>query len=263
MRSVQIYAFKSPKIISWGDDVFENFIEALRIEDFRLQNGDIVVLTSKVYSMQQESAIKLTDVIPSEQAIILGEEASLDPRVAQLVIDESDGVLGAVYHAILAKTIYGLSANAGIDLSNSPDGYALLLPRNPDQEALRFKEKISSRLMVDVGVLIVDSRTIPLRRGTTAVALGVAGMDPIIDERGKVDLYGNKMVITTKALADNVATAVNMLLGETNEMTPFGIARGIPYEPADQVTMKSTLMPEDQCLYFSPFMKLLHQGERK
>ncbi|MHA2401720.1 MAG: coenzyme F420-0:L-glutamate ligase, partial [Candidatus Kariarchaeaceae archaeon] len=211
----------------------------------------------------QKSAVLLDEVIPSKKAQQLANDSKIDPRVAQLVMQESDEqIFGSVFHAILAKTPYGLSANAGIDLSNSPDGYALLLPRDPNGAAKKFMNEVKNKFNINVAVLIIDSRTIPLRKGTTAVTLGVAGMNPIIDERGKEDLYGEKMVITTRAIADSVATAVNMIMGETNEQSPFGIMRGIEYERADDVSMFSALMPEDQCLYFAPFIKLLNREDQ-
>lgn len=264
MQSLQLFALKSTSVIKWGDDIVEHFLNSLEYENFKLEADDIVVISSKVFSMKQNSAIKISEVKPSKLAIKLGNEANLNPKIAELVIKESNNeIFGAVFHAILAKTPYGLSANAGIDLSNSPDGYALLLPKNPDDEALKFKNALTEKLHLDVAILIIDSRTIPLRKGTFAVALGIAGMEPIKDERGKKDLYGNKMVITTRAIADNIATAANLIMGETNEQTPFGIIRGLKYTKSKNVTMQSTLMPEDQCLYFAPFMKYFDRGDKK
>ncbi len=258
MLTTQLFALKTPRIVSWEDNIFTHFLEALDQENFSLQENDIIAITSKIYSMKQQTNAILSEVIPSSQANHLGKEASLDPRVAQLVLDESNGeVFGTVFHAILAKTPYGLSANAGIDLSNCPKGYALLLPKNPDQEAVEFRNAIREKFNIDVAVIMIDSRTIPLRKGTNAVALGIAGMDPIIDERGKPDLYGRKMLITTRAIADNAATAINMIMGETNERTPFGVVRGIEYPKSNDATIAQTLMPEKECIYFAPFLKLI------
>lgn len=257
---VVIYPIKSPKIIGFGEDVFSQFCEGLVSENIKLMDNDVVAITSKVITMQQNSAVKLEDITPSEQARVLGIEASLDPRVAQLIINESKGeIIGSVFHAVLAKTPYGLSANAGIDLSNCPEGYALLLPRNPDMEAKEFRKKIHKKFGVKVAVIITDSRTIPLRRGTTAVAIGISGMEPIIDERGNKDLYGYTMSISSRAIADNAANCTNLVMGETDEQTPFAIARGIQFKSSENQSMLSALMPEDQCLYFAPLLKLIEQ----
>lgn len=263
MESIEVYAIRSNKIVEFGDDIVDIFIESINEEGFSLKDKDIVSITSKIVSMQQKAAVKISDIIPSEQAKKLAQTSKMDPKLAQIVIDESGNqIYGAVFHAILAKTPYGLSANAGIDMSNAPEGYTLLLPRDPDKEARRIRKRINKEFDVDIAVIIIDSRTIPLRMGTTAVALGVAGMEPIIDERGKDDLYGHKMTITTRAIADNVANSTNMLMGETDERTPFGILRGMKYKSGEDVSMKSTLMPEDQCLYFAPLMKLIQESDK-
>ncbi|MCY3410404.1 MAG: coenzyme F420-0:L-glutamate ligase [Candidatus Heimdallarchaeota archaeon] len=261
---VQIYPVKSPKIIGFGEDVFDIFINALSNSNVEIEDGDIISITSKVISMQQKAAVLLDSILPSEEARTLGIEASMDPRVAQLVMDEAEGeIIGQVFHAILAKTPYGLSANAGIDLSNCPDGYALLLPKQPNQEAVIFRNKIKEHFKKTVAVIITDSRTIPLRKGTTAVAIGIAGMEPIIDERGNKDLYGYTMAISSRAIADNVANCCNLVMGETNEQTPFAIAKGIEYHKAEGQSMLSALMPEDQCLYFAPLMKAIEAYKEK
>ena len=260
---VEIYPIKSSRIIGFGESVLDHLVDALENHSEELKDGDILAITSKVISMEQKSAVLLSEIIPSQDAIDIAIEASMDPRVAQLVIDESEGeVLGAVFHAILAKTPYGLSANAGIDQSNCPDGYALLLPRNPNEEAEKIRLFVNNKYEVEIAVVITDSRTIPLRRGTTAVAIGISGMEPIIDERGSKDLYGYTMTISSRAIADNVANCTNLVMGETDEQTPFALARGIDFIPSKEHTMLSALMPEDQCLYFAPLMKLIEDQKK-
>ncbi|MFV2014468.1 MAG: coenzyme F420-0:L-glutamate ligase, partial [Candidatus Heimdallarchaeota archaeon] len=244
---------KSIKIIGWGDSVFDIFIESLRTEGFEIQDDDIIIITSKVYSMEQQSAAVLETIIPSQRAIELAKKSKLDPRIAQLVLDESNGeVYGAVYKAILAKTDSGLSSNAGIDQSNCPEGYALLLPSDPDKIARNFRDQVKQKFDKKIAVIITDSKTIPLKIGSSAIAIGIAGIDPIIDEKGKPDLYGEPMTLTRSALADNLATAGNLIMGETNERTPFGIIRGLDYEKVENVSIKSTIIPEKYCLYFAP-----------
>lgn len=260
---VEIFPIKSSKIIGFGENVLDHLVDALECHNIEFKDGDILAVTSKVISMQQKSAVLLDDIKPSQEAIDLAIDASMDPRVAQLVIDESEGeVLGSVFHAILAKTPYGLSANAGIDQSNCPKGYALLLPRNPNEEADKIRIFINEKYGVEIAVVITDSRTIPLRRGTTAVAIGLSGMEPIIDDRGNKDLYGYTMTISTRAIADNVANCTNLVMGETDEQTPFALARGIQFIASKEHTMFSALMPEDQCLYFAPLMKLINDQKK-
>jgi len=264
MNLFTVHGVPATQIVGWGDNVFEIFLKSLEHESLTIEDNDIVVITSKVISMETMARAKLDEIQPGEHAIELAQSSDLDPRVTQLIIDESDGeIYGSVFHAVLSKTRFGLTANAGIDLSNCPRGYALLLPRDPDNDARRIRNLIAKELKKKVAVLITDSRTIPLKRGTTGVALGVAGMEPVIDERGKNDLYGYEMTITTRGIADNMATVANIVMGETSEQTPFAVIKGAEYRATDdEVSMDSTMMPEDQCLYFGPFIQLLH-GEDK
>lgn len=258
MKSIQIFSLKSSKIIGWGDSVFEVFVESLKLQEFDIHNSDVIVITSKIYSMEQESAVVLDTVIPSPRAIELAEKSKLDPRIAQLVLDESNGeVYGAVYKAILAKTDSGLSSNAGIDQSNCPEGYALLLPAHPDKIAQDFRNQVKQHFNKEIAVIITDSKTIPLKIGSSAIAIGIAGIEPIIDAKGKLDLYGEPLTLTRSALADNLATAANLIMGETNERTPFGIIRGLEYVKGENVSVKSTIIPEKYCLYFAPLLELI------
>lgn len=263
VRPLEIFPLQSPRIINFGESVYESFVEAIKSSDVKLAHNDIIAVTSKVYSMETNAATKLVDVEPGEKAQEIAKLASMDPRVVQLVLDEAEGpAYGQVYHAILVKTPYGLSANAGIDLSNCPEGYALILPKDPDKLAREFRDRIKEDFGINVAVIITDSRTIPLRRGAMAIAIGIAGMEPVIDERGNKDLYGYVMTISTRAIADNIASSTSLVMGETNERIPFAVVRGIDYNVAEKTTMLSTNMPEDQCLYFGPLMRLI-EGIKK
>jgi coenzyme F420-0:L-glutamate ligase/coenzyme F420-1:gamma-L-glutamate ligase len=263
VRPLEIFPLQSPRIINFGESVYDSFVEAIKSSQLILQENDVISVTSKVYSMQEKAATKLVDVEPSKEAVEIAKLASMDPRVVQLVLDESDGpAYGQVFHAILVKTPYGLSANAGIDLSNCPEGYALLLPKEPDKLAREFRNKIKDDFGINVAVIITDSRTIPLRRGAMAVAIGIAGMEPVIDERGNIDLYGYVMTISTRAIADNIASSTSLVMGETNERIPFAVVRGVNYNIAEKSTMLSTNMPEDQCLYFGPLLRLIKENKK-
>lgn len=256
MSSLQAFGLPVNKIIEPGEAIFPYFTKSLQQENITLQHDDVIVIASKIVAVEQQDIVKLASVTPSQQAKEWSEKSAIDPRVVELILKESTGIYGNVYKAILTMTPYGLNANAGIDLSNIPNGYAILLPKNPSAFAEKFRMHVWETYHIKVPVIITDSKTIPLRRGTTGSAIGVAGMNPIIDERGHDDLFGSKMLITTKAIADNIATVGNILMGETNERTPFAIVRDVKYEKSDSPDLNIALMPPDQCLYFAPFMKL-------
>jgi len=258
VAQIYITGIKSSKIAEWDENIELLFRDSFNNAGLTLETGDIVVVTSKIYSMSHRNSVRIDDVIASDAANKLGDEANLDPRIAELIITESNNhIFGSVKKAVLAKNNYGLSANAGIDLSNSPKGYALLLPKNPEEDAQRLRDYIINNFQVKVAVIIIDSRTVPLRRGTFAIALATAGMIAVQDEREKLDLYKRQMLITTRAVADNVATAANLVMGETDEQTPFAVVKGVDFMATEQTQSQDLLMPEDQCLYFAPLMKLI------
>ncbi len=260
----QVFALES-ELIRPGEEVFPAFIASLEKHKFQLEDDDIVVIASKVFSYQDNLMLKLDEIEPSAHAKWIAKKATMDPRVAEVVIRESNNrVIGWVYRVLLTETEHGLSANAGIDLSNAPPGYVLLLPRNPDEIAKRFRKRIQKELGKSVGVIIIDSRTIPLRKGTSAIALGISGLPAIIDERGKTDLYGYKMMITTRALADNIGTAATILMGETNEKRPFAVVRGlhITQPDLDSVSQDAS-MPPQECLYVGPLYSSIKEKVQK
>ena len=242
------------QLVKPGEQVFEVFKKALEKNNVSLRDNDILVIASKVFSYEENRLIKLDDIKPSKHAEWIAKQANMDPRIAELVIRESNNqIVGWVYHVLLAYTGHGLSANAGIDQSNAPPGYVLLLPKNPVETAKKFMKKIKRDYNVKVGVIIIDSRTIPLRRGTSAIALGVAGIPAIIDERGERDIYGYEMMITTRALADNIGTAATLIMGETSEKRPFAIVRGLGIEVNEELASiaEAKISPQD-CLYVGP-----------
>jgi coenzyme F420-0:L-glutamate ligase / coenzyme F420-1:gamma-L-glutamate ligase len=255
--NLRALAIQSPKIHEFGDSVTNILFQSMEDQKIKFEEGDILVVASKVVSMEEKRGILLADVKVSEKAKKLAEETGIKPEVVELILKESLKIYGYVYKAILTKTTTGLNANAGIDMSNAPHGYALLLPEDPEKSAEKIRLEIEKKYNIYIPVIITDSKTIPLRRGTTGAAIGVSGMTPVIDDRGKDDLYGYKMTISTRGVADNVATVGNLLMGETNERTPFVIVKGVKYIKGEDPEQLSAIMPEDECLYFSPFIKAL------
>lgn len=255
LKKLEVYGLKSHKIIGFGENVFDNFTTSLEKENFEIQENDVVIITSKVFSMQENCYKNIHQINPSDKSKELAQKTDLDPRFIEIILQETQGnYYGTVYKAILTKTPYGLLANAGMDRSNAPKGTVLILPQNPDELAVKFRDKIKDRYGITVAVLIIDSRTIPLKMGTTALTIGASGIEPVIDERGNFDLYGYEITITSRAIADNIATAVNIVMGETNEQIPFGVIRGAEYTIKEEVDISKTMVPETLCLYFSPMM---------
>lgn len=201
-----------------------NLFEKLR--GFVYRNNDVVVISSKFVSMSEGSIVKLSSVKVTKKAKDLATQNHMDARLAELVLRESDCILGGVPGFLLAIRDGMIAPNAGIDKSNVPKGYAILYPRDPFDTAEILRLKFLAELGIKVGIVIADSRLMPTRIGTTGVAVSCAGFEPVDDQRGKIDLFGNILRVTLKATADSIATMGVAVMGESNESTPVAIVRG-------------------------------------
>jgi coenzyme F420-0:L-glutamate ligase / coenzyme F420-1:gamma-L-glutamate ligase len=197
-----------------------------KLRGFAYRNNDVVVISSKFVSMSEGSIVKLSGVKVTKRANDLAIQNHMDARLAELVLRESDCILGGVPGFLLAIRDGMIAPNAGIDKSNVPKGYAILYPRSPFDTAEILRLKFLVELGLRVGIVIADSRLMPTRIGTTGVAIGCAGFEPVDDQRGKRDLFGNILRVTLKATADSIATMGVAVMGESNESTPVAIVRG-------------------------------------
>lgn len=218
-----------------GDNLADKLESALRHQKQRLQSGDVLVVKHKIVSKAEGRIVRLSDVKPSRAAKAWSRAGGGDARVAQLALNESRSVLRKKVIAgrgvLITETSLGLiCANSGVDVSNVDGGtHAVLLPKYPDQSAERLQAAIKKKLGVSVAVIISDSFGRPWREGLTEVAVGVAGMTPLVDYRGKRDPHGYELHATAEAVADELACAAGLVCGKLNR-TPFCIARGVRYQ---------------------------------
>jgi coenzyme F420-0:L-glutamate ligase/coenzyme F420-1:gamma-L-glutamate ligase len=196
------------------------------LQGFVYKYNDIVVISSKFVSMSEGSIVKLSNVKVTRRAKDLATQNHMDARVAELVLREAQYVMSAVPGFLLTIRDGMIAPNAGIDKSNVPRGYAILYPRDPFGTAEKLRLKFLAYLGIRVGIVIADSRLMPTRIGTTGVAIGCAGFEPVEDQRGKRDLFGNILRVTFKATADSFATMGVAVMGESNESTPAAVVRG-------------------------------------
>ncbi|MDE1857690.1 MAG: coenzyme F420-0:L-glutamate ligase [Thaumarchaeota archaeon] len=192
----------------------------------KLRDGDVLVISSKFVAISEGRVVKLAGVRPGARARELAAEHRMDPRLCELVIRESDEVLGGIPGFLLTSKEGLLTPNAGIDKSNIGHGMVVLYPRRPEASARRIREELRFSRGVSVGVVICDSRLSPTRRGTTGVAVAASGVDAVLDMRGRSDLFGNVLKVTSQALADDLSSAAEVLMGESDEATPVVIVRG-------------------------------------
>jgi coenzyme F420-0:L-glutamate ligase / coenzyme F420-1:gamma-L-glutamate ligase len=230
--------------------------ESIRKRGEVLREHDIVVVSSKFAAMAEGRFVNLKSIKPSAEAIALSREYDLDPALAHLILSESEAILGGIKGFVLSVTNGILAPNSGIDRSNVPPNFAILYPRNPERTAKRLRTQLqfSGRKHIqNLGVILSDSRITPARLGTIGIAIATSGFQPVEDFRGRKDLFGNTLKVTVKAVADEICSAAQLVMGEADESVPIALVRG--YKCQESKRFLSTLIPHDQCLYVQGLSK--------
>ena len=222
-------------MIAAGDDLAAIIIKALRDADLVLAAGDVLVLAQKIVSKAEGRQVDLATVTPSPRAVALAEETGKDARVVELILAESTEVLRHRPGALIVAHKLGLVlANAGIDRSNV-DGreHVLLLPRDPDRSCAELRRAVAAATGAEAGIMIIDSIGRAWRNGTIGTAIGVAGLPGLLDLRGTPDLFGRPLETTEVGLADELAAAASLVMGQAGEGTPVVLIRGLRYGRRD------------------------------
>ena len=254
----QIVPIKS-NVIKKGDNIIQILLSALSKKSLRPKNGDILAIASKVVAVSQGRIVKLSEIIPSAKAKKMrrsrygaGKET---PEFIQLVMNESDKLISG--NMLLSVKDGILIAGAGVDMSNSPDGYAILWPKDSEKEARKIMNAVKKKFhLKHFGVVITDSRCHPLRYGTIGLALAFAGFEGICDMRNKKDIYGKPLRVTRMSVADNLAGTALLLMGEAGEKIPFVLLQGAPVKFTNQSMSSFDIYakPED-CLFSGIYSK--------
>jgi coenzyme F420-0:L-glutamate ligase/coenzyme F420-1:gamma-L-glutamate ligase len=235
--------------IESGVDLAAVTLQSFAQSDAQVRDGDVLVYAQKVVSKAEGRAVNLATVMPSLEALALAEETGKDARLVELVLQESSEVLRHREGVLIVRHRLGFAlANAGIDASNVTAGHVLLLPVDPDASAARIRTALRERAGVEVGVLIIDSLGRPWRMGTVGTAIGVSGLPALLDLRGRPDLNGRPLESTEIGLADELAAAASLVMGQADEGTPIVLARGVPYARGEGVA-RDLLRPKDKDLF--------------
>ncbi|MCP4427633.1 MAG: coenzyme F420-0:L-glutamate ligase [Chloroflexi bacterium] len=221
-----------------GDNVTGLILDALATADLTLQNGDILAIAQKIISKAEGRLANLADVVLSARAIEVAEKVDKDPRLVELILRESDEISRMKPGVLIVRHRLGFtSANAGIDRSNigppTDDESVLLLPVDPDASARRIRQAIHDYLGIDVGVVITDTHGRPFRLGNVGVAIGAAGLPALWNRRGESDLYGYELQHTDVGVADEIAAAAGLLMGQAGEGLPVVLLRGLKLPSID------------------------------
>jgi len=238
-----------------GDDLAVLILEGVERAGLALQDGDLLVVTQKVVSKAEGRLINLVEVDPSPEAIRLGEETNKDPRLVEVILNESRQVLRTREGVIIVEHRLGfVCANAGVDHSNVQDEegqqgeWVAMLPQNPDASAQRLRERLQDATGAKIGVVIIDSHGRAWRLGTVGIAIGVAGFPALLDLRGRPDLFGDPLRSTQVGLADEVAASASILMGQADEGLPVIHIRGLPYGMREG-TLREILRPRELDLF--------------
>jgi coenzyme F420-0:L-glutamate ligase/coenzyme F420-1:gamma-L-glutamate ligase len=214
-----------------------------------IQDGDILVVTHKIVSKAEGRIVDLASIKPSTKAISMAKEHDKDPRIMELILMESTQILRAKNGIIISETKHGfVCANAGVDQSNVEGDTAVLLPVAPDESAGRIQEAVKKKIGKEIAVIITDTFGRSFRNGQTNVAIGVAGINPIKSYIGTYDMYGRKLRVTEIAVADEIASAAELVMGKAEGM-PVAIVRGYIFEKASKTSVKSLLRAKERDLF--------------
>ncbi len=250
--SFEVYGL-STGIIKPGDLIVERVHDAANRTCGGFEDGDIVVLAETAVATAEGNVIELARIIPSPRAIELAEKYQMDSRTVEVVLQESDSIVGGIPGFLLCMKNGTLLPNAGVDASNAPPGCVTPLPKDPDRSAAAIRESVKELTGRMIGVIIADSRTHAMRLGCSGVAIGAAGITAVIDDRGRSDLFGRKLEVTKRAVADNIASAAELVMGEADECTPAAIIRGIGLAIGDHIGIET--IDATECLFMGAFRK--------
>ncbi len=237
--SITLVAVPGIPHVHAGDDVAALLLDALGRAGLALQDGDVIAIAQKIVSKAEGRQVRLADVTPSARAVELAGQVGKDARLMELILRESVEVSRLRPGVIIVRHRLGFtSANAGIDRSNvqlagEDEDAVLLLPLDPDASAVALCATLRAATGATVGVVITDSHGRPFRLGTVGVAIGVAGLPALWDRRGEADLYGYRLQHTDVGLADEIAAAAGLLMGQAAEGLPAVLIRGLRLPPAE------------------------------
>jgi coenzyme F420-0:L-glutamate ligase / coenzyme F420-1:gamma-L-glutamate ligase len=232
-----------------GDSLPEKLLESLRRSRLRFQPGDILVIKHKIVSKSEGRLVDLATIRPTAESILWAKQYALDARVIELAMRESHAVIRRKNGVLITETHHGfLCANSGIDVSNVNGGsHALLLPEDPDRSAANLRRTLKRLTDISIPVIITDSFGRPWREGLIEFAIGIAGMKPLRDDRGRRDSHGYKLRASVEAVADELACAAGLVCGKLNR-APACIVRGFRYE-AGLGKVGDLLRPESSDLF--------------
>ncbi|MCD6485437.1 MAG: coenzyme F420-0:L-glutamate ligase [Candidatus Odinarchaeota archaeon] len=235
-----------PTEIKPGTDLGEAIVKAILESNEDVLEKDIIVVSQSIVSKAEGRIVNLNEIKPSKIAIQYGKRLNKDPRLVELILQESNEIVRMGQRHLITEIKLGVvCANSGIDRSNVPGkDNVTLLPRDPDASAAKIRQRIKELTGRNVAVIITDSVGRPLREGIVGIAIGTSGIPPLVDLRGRKDLYGYTLKSKIVAFADELASAALLIMGEADEGIPVAIIRGAEYQFSDETARILNRPPE-------------------
>jgi coenzyme F420-0:L-glutamate ligase/coenzyme F420-1:gamma-L-glutamate ligase len=249
--TIRIIPITGMPIITNNDRLSNLIYEAAEKQEIKIKNNDIIIITHVVVSRSEGYTIDLDTVNPSKLARLIAKKTDKDPALVEVILKESQRIIRIRKGNLITFTKHGfICANSGVDKSNVPGNRTVaLLPKNPDKSAQQIRQEIRKITGNNVAIVISDTHGRPLRDGEINIAIGVAGLVPIRDRRGEKDLFNYILKAKRTAIADELASAAELVIGQTNEAIPAAIIRGYPFEKSEEAATKDMLRPLEKELF--------------
>jgi coenzyme F420-0:L-glutamate ligase / coenzyme F420-1:gamma-L-glutamate ligase len=251
MKPISIIAVENLPLIEKGDNLGELIVNAAKKQGTPLQNKDVVVVTHVAVSKAEGNVVNLDQITPSEKAKEIAQKTGKDPELVEVILSETKDIVRLGPNSIITETKSGIiCANAGVDRSNVlGERNVAPLPKDPDASARKIRAEIKRLTGANVTVIISDTHGRPLRMGEINVAIGVSGLKPIRDRRGEKDLFGYVLRIKQTAIADELASAAELVIGQANEGIPAAIIRDYIYQTVENTSARDLTRPREKDLF--------------
>lgn len=245
---MQLIALKGLPLVKKGDEVGKLIVGAAQKQGLRLEDGDVIVVAQTIISKAEGNVVDLRKVKPGKKAEQIAARLDKDSREVEVILQQSSEIV-RLGHVIISRTKHGfVCANAGVDHTNVDPEHVTILPDDPDASAAGIRDFIKRKLGTEVSVIISDTQGRAFRMGCVGVAVGVAGMSPLLDLRGKRDLHDKELRVTVTSPADALAAAAVSVMGEASEGTPVVVVKGAIYEREDG-NARELVMPLERDLF--------------
>jgi coenzyme F420-0:L-glutamate ligase / coenzyme F420-1:gamma-L-glutamate ligase len=251
MNKVEVFPVTGLPVIKEDDNLALLICQAAEKQGTPVQNGDVIVVTHVVVSRAEGNIVNLETVEPSEFAKTVAKATRKDPRLVEVILRESKSIVRMSDGKLITETKHGwVCANSGIDQSNVPGTTIVApLPEDANRSAQTIRQKIRELTTKDVAVIVSDTHGRPLRHGEINIAIGTSGFEPLRDRRGEKDLFGYTIRIKRTAIADELASAAELVIGQTNEGIPVAIIRGYPYPKSETAKATKMIRPQKEDLF--------------